>query len=56
MLNRIFEWTPEGIVIEADQRHAEIIAKDLELDDKSKSVTTPGVKERSGEEEKAMRS
>ena len=52
LLNRIFEWTPEGIVIEADQRHAEIIAKDLELDDRSKSVTTPGVKERSGDYEK----
>ena len=25
LLNRVFEWTEEGIIIEADQRHAELI-------------------------------
>ena len=29
LLNRVFEWTSEGIIIEADNRHAELIIKDL---------------------------
>jgi hypothetical protein len=45
ILNRIVEWTPHGIRYEADQRHAEIIIKDLNLDEEnSKGVTAPSVK------------
>jgi len=33
LLNRIVEWTPEGINIEGDQRHAEIIINQLGLND-----------------------
>jgi hypothetical protein len=29
LLNRVFEWKDEGIYVEADQRHAEILVKDL---------------------------
>lgn len=32
LLNRIVEWTHEGINIEADQRHAEIIVRELGLE------------------------
>jgi hypothetical protein len=41
LLNRIIEWTPQGISIEGDQRHAELIVKDLQLELTSKSVSTP---------------
>jgi hypothetical protein len=41
LLNRIVEWTPQGIAIEGDQRHAELVVKDLELELTSKSVSTP---------------
>ena len=41
-LNRINEWTPEGIRIEADQRHAEIIIDQLGLAESAKIVVTPG--------------
>ena len=44
ILNRILEWTDEGLVYEADQRHAEIIKDQMGMQDESKSVTTPGVK------------
>ena len=44
LLNRVFEWTPEGIVVEADQRHAELIVQDLGLNERTKSVSTPGLK------------
>ena len=43
LLNRVIEWTPEGIRYEADQRHAEIIIESLGLRDNSKSVNTPGL-------------
>ena len=46
ILNRIVEWTAQGISYEADQRHAELIVKDLGLGLESKSVTSPGVKEK----------
>ena len=36
LLNRIIEWTPEGIRYEADQRHAELILKDMGVKDNSK--------------------
>ena len=47
----MFEWTEEGIIIEADQRHAELIVQDLGLNDKTKAVSTPGLKEKGNEEE-----
>ena len=50
LLNRGFEWTPEGIVIEADQRHAELITKDQCLKIGYKGLTTPGVKIKGGDE------
>ena len=44
ILNRVVEWTSEGLRYEADQRHAELILKDMGFKDNSKSVTTPGGK------------
>lgn len=41
ILNRIIEWTDEGIIYEADQRHADIIIRDLGLE-RSNPVVTPG--------------
>ena len=42
LLNRVIEWTPQGIRYEADQRHAELIAKGMGLNDRTNSVVTPG--------------
>ena len=50
LLNRVFEWTPEGIFIEADQRHAELIVKDMGLALNSKGMSTPGIKLKEEEE------
>ena len=44
ILNRVIEWTSEGIEYEADQRHAEIIIRDVGLDSSVKTAITPGVK------------
>ena len=44
ILNRVIEWTDVGISYEADQRHAEIIVKQLGLEKESRSLSTPGVK------------
>lgn len=44
LLNRVFEWSKEGIKVEADQRHAELIVQDMGLNLGSKGLTTPGVK------------
>jgi hypothetical protein len=41
ILNRIVEWKEEGIVYEADQRHAEICLKEMGLDESSREVSTP---------------
>ena len=41
LLNRIVEWTPQGIAVEGDQRHAEIIVRDMQLGASSKSLSTP---------------
>jgi hypothetical protein len=38
ILNRVVEWGEEGITYEADQRHAEIVMKDLGLDEGTRSV------------------
>ena len=44
VLNRIFEWCEDGIRIEPDQRHAEIITKLMGVD-QGNSVSSPGVKQ-----------
>ena len=44
ILNRIITWDEEGIKYEADQRHAEIIVRELEMKEDSKTAITPGVK------------
>ena len=40
-MNRVISWTEEGITYEADQRHAEIVLRELGLE-AAKAVTTPG--------------
>ena len=44
ILNRIIEWDNDGIQYEPDQRHAEILIREMGLLPSSKSVITPGVK------------
>ena len=44
ILNRILQWTNEGLVYEADQRHIEIIIDELGLTDSKATLSTPGVK------------
>ena len=44
VLNRIFRWTRTRLGYEPDQRHAERIISELELE-ACKSVSTPGVQE-----------
>merc|ERR1711911_93626 len=44
ILNRVVQWTRDGIEYEADQRHSEIIVPELGLNGTSKSVSTPSVK------------
>ena len=39
--NKIIRWTPEGIELEADPRHAEIVIKELGLEG-SKAIKVPG--------------
>ena len=51
ILNRVIEWTDRGIEYEADQRHAEIIARDAKISQSTKSVNTPGIKSASTLEE-----
>ena len=43
VLNRIVRITPDGLLYEADPRHAEMLIKAFKLED-SKPVVTPGVK------------
>ena len=49
ILNRIVNWTPEGIEYESDQGHAEIIVKQMGILANSKSVVTPGIRVKPGE-------
>lgn len=42
ILNRILEWTDEGIQYEADSRHVQFILESLEIEPNSKSFTTLG--------------
>ena len=44
ILNRVVRWTESGLAYEPDQRHAEMVVRDLGLEN-AKSVTTPGTKE-----------
>ena len=41
VLNRTLRWTDSGITYEPDQRHAEIIIKELNLFESSKNTTEP---------------
>ncbi len=43
ILNRILTWAEDGIEYEADQRHAEIVAR--ACDGNKRRITTPGEKE-----------
>ena len=41
VLNRVISWTDEGLVYEPDQRHAEIVIRELGLEG-AKAVNSPG--------------
>ena len=41
ILNRIISWTPNGIEYGSDQRHAEIIVKQIGILANSESLVTP---------------
>ena len=43
VLNRVISWHPWGIRYEADPRHAEVLVRELQVQDKECTVT-PGVK------------
>ena len=49
LLNRIIAWDPDGIRLEADQRHAEILVRQLGLES-AKGLDLPGVKDTSEED------
>ena len=44
ILNRTIQWDEDAILYEADQRHAELILRQLGMDATTNPVTTPGVK------------
>ena len=48
ILNRTLRWTKEGITCEADQRHAEIVIKEMNMK-KANAVSTPTLPEPSEE-------
>ena len=50
LLNRIISWTAKGIEWEADQRHAEILIRELGLTN-PQSVVTPGIKAKNDEKD-----
>jgi hypothetical protein len=50
ILNRIITWKEDGIHYEVDQRHAEIIIRQLGLRDNSNALSTPGIKASDGGE------
>jgi hypothetical protein len=54
ILNRIVTWDNHGIKYEADQRHAEIIIRQLGLSEESNSVVTPGIKSNGGGDDKKL--
>ena len=45
ILNRIVEWTTEGLMYEADQRHVEVITREAGIIEGSKAMVTLGTKE-----------
>ena len=45
LLNRIIAWEHDGIRFEADQRHGEILAKQLGLDQTTRGLDLPGSKD-----------
>ena len=44
LLNRVIKWGPQGISLEADPQHTELVIKDLGLDTSSKGSMVPGTK------------
>ena len=54
ILNRIVEWRKEGIWYEPDQRHAEIIRKELRLEKDSKGLGSPNYKRGEGEDQREL--
>ena len=50
VLNRIIRWTEDGWEVEPDQRHVDIMVRDLSLQE-AKPVSTPGEPEQRWEEE-----
>ncbi len=48
IFNIIVTVTDQGLECEADQRHAEILMKDMRSDESSEGVVTPGVVSTSG--------
>ena len=44
LLNRVIKWGPQGISLEADPRHTELVIKDLGLDMNTNGSTIPGAK------------
>ena len=47
VLNRVLTWTASGIQYGADQRHAEILVRELGMD-KAKPLSTPGSRDGAG--------
>lgn len=47
ILNRVISWDDDGITYEADQRHAEIVVRELGLE-AGRPVTTPGSRDDAG--------
>ena len=44
LLNRVLQWDDAGISIEADPRHAELVLREMGLDESSKGSSTTGCK------------
>ena len=42
LLSRVMHWTLEGVRYEADQRHAELVIRDMGLEGNTNSIVTPG--------------
>ena len=51
ILNRVVEWTEDGISYEADQRHADLIVQKMGYSEESNGVVTPGEKKEAQEDE-----
>ena len=53
ILSRIIRWTNEGLEYEADQRHADLLVKEMKVTE-SKEVTTPIVSQNIEKEEEDL--